>query len=134
MSAQISCVLTNLNSWSPLHELVPETPLRHGHAISIDMAYSATLANERGLLSDEEHKRLLNLFSRAGLSMDHPQFDEDILEKATAAILKVRSYSVIGLKTDLLTLAFRPVTASSELPFPTPSDSVSSSTTFPQKR
>ena len=73
-----------------MHELVPETPLRHGHAISIDMAYSATLANMRGLLSDVEHKRLLNLFSRAGLSMDHHQFDEDILDKGTAAILKTR--------------------------------------------
>ena len=73
-----------------MHELVPETPLRHGHAISIDMAYSATLANMRGLLSDAEHRRILNLFSRAGLSMDHPQFDEDILDKGTAAILKTR--------------------------------------------
>jgi len=44
----------------------------------------------RGLLSDEEHKRILNLFSRAGLSMDHPQFDEDILDKGTKAILKTR--------------------------------------------
>lgn len=76
--------------WSPLHELVPETPLRHGHAISIDMAYSATLANIRGLLSDEEHKRLLNLFSKAGLTMDHHQFDEDLLSKATKAILGTR--------------------------------------------
>lgn len=78
------------HTWSPLHELVPETPLRHGHAISIDMAYSATLAHVRGLLSSEEHTRLLNLFSRAGLSMDHPQFDAPLLEKATAAILKTR--------------------------------------------
>jgi 3-dehydroquinate synthase len=76
--------------WSPLHELLPETPLRHGHAISIDMAYSATLANSRGLLSDAEHMRILNLFSRAGLSMDHHQFDEDVLDKGTAAILKTR--------------------------------------------
>ncbi|KAL8948430.1 MAG: hypothetical protein Q9222_005382 [Ikaeria aurantiellina] len=78
------------HTWSPLHELTPSTPLRHGHAISIDMAYSATLANMRGLLSDEEHRRLLDLFSRAGLSMDHPQFDEEILEKGTAAIKKTR--------------------------------------------
>lgn len=54
------------------------------------MAYSATLANQRGLLSDEEYKRLLNLFSRAGLSMDHEMFDEDMLDKATKAILKTR--------------------------------------------
>ena len=94
------------HTWSPLHEvciqsclhstntnpikLSPPTPLRHGHAISIDMAYSATLANMRGLLSDEEHRRLLNLFSRAGLSMDHELFDEDMLDKATKAILKTR--------------------------------------------
>lgn len=83
-------MVANLIRWSPMHELVPETPLRHGHAISIDMAYSATLANNRNLISDEEHRRILSLFSRAGLSMDHPQFDEDILDKGTAAILKTR--------------------------------------------
>ena len=54
------------------------------------MAYSATLANQRGLLSDEEHRRILNLFSRAGLSMDHELFTEDMLDKATKAILKTR--------------------------------------------
>lgn len=73
-----------------MHELIPEVPLRHGHAISIDMAYSATLARQRNLLSEEEHLRILNLFSRCGLSMDHPQFDEEILEKATQAILRTR--------------------------------------------
>ncbi|KZF19108.1 3-dehydroquinate synthase [Xylona heveae TC161] len=78
------------HTWSPMHELVPDVPLRHGHAISIDMAYSATLANSRGLISDDEHTRLLRLFSRAGLSMDHFQFDEQLLEKATAAILRTR--------------------------------------------
>ena len=54
------------------------------------MAYSATLANQRGLLSDEEHSRLLTLFSRAGLSIDHTQFDDEVLDKGTAAILKTR--------------------------------------------
>ena len=54
------------------------------------MAYSATLANGRKLMSDEEHHRILKLFSRAGLSMDHELFNEEILEKATAAILKTR--------------------------------------------
>ncbi|KAK6217949.1 Chitin synthase, class 7 [Pestalotiopsis sp. IQ-011] len=78
------------HTWSPLHELVPETPLRHGHAISIDMAYSATLAMKRGLLSADEHRRLLTLFSRAGLTIDHPQFDDEVLDKGTAAILKTR--------------------------------------------
>ena len=82
--------LANSNRWSPLHELVPETPLRHGHAISIDMAYSATLANSRKLISDEEHRRILSLFSRAGRSRDHHQFEETLLDKRTQAILKTR--------------------------------------------
>ena len=85
-----NCKMLTPFRWSPLHELVPETPLRHGHAISIDMAFSATLSHSRGHLSDADHKRLLNLFSRAGLSMDHPQFDGPLLESATAAILKTR--------------------------------------------
>ena len=54
------------------------------------MAYSATLANIQGLLSDEEMKRIHTLFSRCGLSMDHHQFDEEILDKAAQAILKTR--------------------------------------------
>ena len=48
------------------------------------------LANSRGLLSNDEHHRLLNLFSRAGLSMDHELFNEEVLDKATKAILKTR--------------------------------------------
>jgi 3-dehydroquinate synthase len=67
---------------------VPERPLRSGHAISIDMAYSATLANSRNLISDTEHCHLLSLFSRAGFSVDLHLFHEQILAKATAAILK----------------------------------------------
>ncbi|KAG5922294.1 hypothetical protein E4U42_005514 [Claviceps africana] len=78
------------HTWSPLHELVPNPPLRHGHAISIDMAYSATLSRKRNLLTHEDHMRLLRLFSRAGLSMDHAQFDAPLLDKATAAILRTR--------------------------------------------
>jgi 3-dehydroquinate synthase len=54
------------------------------------MAYSSTLANTRGLLSDEQHGQFLKLFSRAGLSMDHELFNEEILAKATGAILKTR--------------------------------------------
>ncbi|PHH82316.1 hypothetical protein CDD83_3301 [Cordyceps sp. RAO-2017] len=54
------------------------------------MAYSATLAHQRGLLSADDHLRLLRLFSRAGLAMDHADFDAALLERATAAILKTR--------------------------------------------
>lgn len=54
------------------------------------MAFTATVGLEMGLISKDEHTRLLRLFSRAGLSIDHPQFDETVLEKATEAILKTR--------------------------------------------
>ena len=119
-------------SWSPLHELIPDPPLRHGHAISIDMAYSATLANIRGLLSDEEHKRLLNLFSRVGLSMDHKDFTEDVLDQATQAILKVRMVSSLGsINANNLP---RLVTESSVQQYPARWASVSSSTTSPPSR
>ncbi|KAJ4151096.1 hypothetical protein LMH87_011813 [Akanthomyces muscarius] len=79
------------HTWSPTHELVPDPPLRHGHAISVDMAFSATLSFLRGKLTKLDHLRLLKLFSRAGLSMDHDDFDEQLLVEATAAILKTRN-------------------------------------------
>ncbi|KAH8148056.1 uncharacterized protein LAJ45_07820 [Morchella importuna] len=78
------------HTWSPTLELAPETPLRHGHAISVDMAYSATLARMMNHLSEEQHMRILRLFSRAGLTIDHPLFDEVLLAKGTDAILKTR--------------------------------------------
>ena len=78
------------HTWSPFHELQPSPPLRHGHAISIDMAYTATLALELGLLKKHEHAKLIGLFSRAGLTIDHPLFDDSAIEKGTAAILKTR--------------------------------------------
>jgi 3-dehydroquinate synthase len=58
------------------------------------MAYTATLALDRGLLSKEEHTRLLNLFSRAGLCIDHELYDDTAIEKGTAAILKTRDGSL----------------------------------------
>ena len=36
------------HTWSPTLELATQPHLFHGHAISVDMAYSATLAAERG--------------------------------------------------------------------------------------
>lgn len=78
------------HTWSPTLELAPSTPLRHGHAISVDMAFSATLAWTKGLITGDDHSRILRLFSRAGLTIDHPLFDEVLLAKGTDAILKTR--------------------------------------------
>jgi len=78
------------HTWSPTLELKPEIPLRHGHAISIDMAYSTTLAWTRGYITEAERDEILGLFSRVGLSMDHELFDEDLLKAGTEAILQTR--------------------------------------------
>lgn len=78
------------HTWSPTLELAPKVPLRHGHAISVDMAFSTTLALVKGMMGVEEHQRILRLFSRAGLSMDHPLLTEELLKKGTEAILKTR--------------------------------------------
>ncbi len=39
------------HTWSPTLELTPERPFFHGHAIAVDMAFSATIAQQRGHIS-----------------------------------------------------------------------------------
>jgi len=78
------------HTWSPTLELTPVVPLRHGHAIIIDMSYAVTLAWLRGYIDEAERQEFHQLVSRVGLSLDHEQFDEQLLKVATAAILKTR--------------------------------------------
>lgn len=78
------------HTWSPTLELTPDVPLRHGHAIAVDMAYSATLAARRGLITEGERDRVLGLLSALGLSIDSPHLTPDLLERATASILATR--------------------------------------------
>ncbi|EJU01177.1 3-dehydroquinate synthase [Dacryopinax primogenitus] len=78
------------HTWSPTLELTPVVPLRHGHAIMIDMAFSATLAWKRGYITAEEREELHKLAHDVGLSLDHEVFNENLLEAGTAAILKTR--------------------------------------------
>lgn len=78
------------HTWSPTLELAPEPPFFHGHAISIDMAYSATLAERLGLIDTVQRDRILGLLSRLGLSIDSPFFTAEILEKATPSIIQTR--------------------------------------------
>lgn len=51
------------------------------------MSYAVTFAWTRGYISEEERKEFHNLVYSVGLSLDHPQFDEQLLKVATAAIL-----------------------------------------------
>jgi demethyl-4-deoxygadusol synthase len=78
------------HTWSPTLELAPETPMLHGHAVNIDMALSVTLAEQRGYISVGDRDRILGLMSRVGLAIDSPYLTSDLLEEATASIVKTR--------------------------------------------
>jgi demethyl-4-deoxygadusol synthase len=78
------------HTWSPTIELVPEPPLLHGHAVSVDMALSATLAAQRGYISTTDRDRILGLMSRLGLTLDCPWVDTEMLWQATQSIVLTR--------------------------------------------
>jgi len=78
------------HTWSPTLELAPEQPFFHGHAIAIDMAFSATIAHARGYLSDGDRDRVLGLFSGLGLAIDSPHLTNEVLRSATESILQTR--------------------------------------------
>jgi 3-dehydroquinate synthetase len=78
------------HTWSPILELAPDRPFFHGHAISIDMALSATLALQRGYILESERDRLFYLMSRLGLALDSPWLTPELLRRATAAIVQTR--------------------------------------------
>jgi demethyl-4-deoxygadusol synthase len=78
------------HTWSPTLELTPEIPMFHGHGVNIDMAFSATIAQQRGYLSVGERDRILGLMSRIGLAIDSPYLTPELLWKATESISRTR--------------------------------------------
>lgn len=78
------------HTWSPTLELAPEVPHLHGHAIAVDMALSATIAERRGYLPAADRDRVLGLFSRLGLSLTSPYLTPELLRAATASIVQTR--------------------------------------------
>ncbi len=78
------------HTWSPTLELAPATPMLHGHAVSVDMALSATIAARRGYISDRDRDRILAVMSRLGLAIDSPYLTSELLERATASIVQTR--------------------------------------------
>lgn len=78
------------HSWSPTLELAPQIPMFHGHAVNIDMAFSATIAARRGYITTTERDRILGLMSRIGLALDHPLLDEALVWRATESIRLTR--------------------------------------------
>lgn len=78
------------HTWSPTLELTPSPPMFHGHAISVDMAFSATLAQLRGYISVGDRDRILGLMSRLGLAIDSPHLTPELLLAATESIVRTR--------------------------------------------
>jgi 3-dehydroquinate synthetase len=78
------------HTWSPTLELTPPVPFFHGHAINVDMALSTTLAEQRGHLSAADRDRVLDVMSSLGLALDTNYLTTELLEQATASILKTR--------------------------------------------
>ncbi|MXG89285.1 sedoheptulose 7-phosphate cyclase [Nocardioides flavescens] len=78
------------HTWSPTLELAPEVPYFHGHAINVDMAFSATIAKERGLIPESERDRILWLMSRLGLTLDSPYLTPELVHSATDSIVQTR--------------------------------------------
>jgi demethyl-4-deoxygadusol synthase len=78
------------HTWSPTLELTPEVPMFHGHGVNIDMAFSATLAQQRGYISVSDRDRILRLMSRIGLAIDSPYLTPELLWKATESIGRTR--------------------------------------------
>ncbi|MGA9873856.1 MAG: sedoheptulose 7-phosphate cyclase [Rhodococcus sp. (in: high G+C Gram-positive bacteria)] len=87
---QLDRVIAFGHTWSPTLELTPPAPFFHGHAINIDMAFSTTLAEQRGLISTDDRDRVLGVMSRLGLALDSDYLTPELLTDATASILKTR--------------------------------------------
>jgi demethyl-4-deoxygadusol synthase len=78
------------HTWSPTLELTPEIPMFHGHGVNIDMAFSATIAQQRGYISVSDRDRILGLMSRIGLAINSPYLTPELLWKATESISRTR--------------------------------------------
>ncbi len=78
------------HTWSPTLELTPEVPMFHGHSVSIDMAFSATVAQQRGYITVIDRDRIISLMSNLGLAIDSPYLTPELLWKATTSISRTR--------------------------------------------
>ena len=78
------------HTWSPTLELAPAKPMRHGHAVTIDMAFSATIAQQRGYITTADRDRVLGLMSGLGLAIDSPYLTPELVRRATESIIQTR--------------------------------------------
>lgn len=54
------------------------------------MCFSATLANQQGLLPNVQYMRFLEVFSKLGLALDHLAFTLDLMKKGSHATIATR--------------------------------------------
>lgn len=87
---QLDRVIAYGHTWSPTLELTPDVPMFHGHGITVDMAFSATLAERRGFITATDRDRIHSLMSRLGLAMDSAYFTSELVWKATESIIRTR--------------------------------------------
>ena len=87
---ELDRVIAYGHTWSPTLELTPEIPMFHGHSVAIDMAFSATIAQQRGYITVVDRDRILGLMSRLGLAIDSPYLTPELLWKATTSIARTR--------------------------------------------
>ncbi|CEH15680.1 Pentafunctional AROM protein [Ceraceosorus bombacis] len=83
-------VIASGHGISPTLELAPFPPLRHGHAITVDMSYTIIMSHARGLLTDAERDEWFTLAQGVGLTIDHPSLDNELLHRSVEAIMKTR--------------------------------------------
>lgn len=77
------------HTFSPLLESTSEFKIAHGEAVAIDMAASASIAMQLGLLSSVDCRRILKILSAIGLPLWSPLLT---LELATQALKEARCH------------------------------------------
>ncbi|GAB2858262.1 sedoheptulose 7-phosphate cyclase [Lentzea nigeriaca] len=78
------------HTFSPSLEMAALPALLHGEAVCIDMALTTCLAEQRGLVTEEERRRVLELMTRLELPTWHPLLTAELLEKALADTVRHR--------------------------------------------
>jgi 3-dehydroquinate synthase len=70
------------HSFSPTLEMRALPALLHGEAVTVDMAFTTVLAEERGLVSQQDRMRIFALMRRLRLPVWHPLLEPGLLENA----------------------------------------------------
>ncbi len=80
------------HTFSPIIEMRALPELLHGEAVAMDCVFSAVLAANRGMLSDDELGRVVSATCGIGLAPSHPMFcDADLLHQALTDSVRHRN-------------------------------------------